>query len=79
MLLQVVVQHWGQRMRNPKVYTIKEFTREPAGGLMFEDRQRGRISVADYFADEYGAHLEYPHLPCARVNRQAAYPVEFCM
>lgn len=37
-----------------------------------------KISVADYFAQNYKIRLTYPNLPCVKTKRGGEIPLELC-
>ncbi|KAJ3021117.1 hypothetical protein HKX48_009212 [Thoreauomyces humboldtii] len=59
------------RSNGRKKYNINKIGDTPASRLMFEHATNGvtrKISVADYFREQYNITLQYPHLPCFSVG-----------
>jgi len=83
--LQIEVIH----LKISKKYKIKGLSRESANDIFFEWTKRGvrgekifegKISVAQYFKQEY-QELQLPHLPCIVVrggSRPTYFPIEVC-
>ncbi|KAF8788013.1 protein argonaute-4-like [Argiope bruennichi] len=71
-------------LRYRRKYRVIKLTQESANAKMFTattaDGQSVRMSVAQYFAQNYTA-LRYPHLPCIQVNPEKKgifIPIEVC-
>jgi eukaryotic translation initiation factor 2C len=80
--LKIEITHCGQMRRK---YRVCNVTRRPAQTqtfpLMLENGQTVECTVAKYFADKYGIHLKYPHLPCLQVGQEQKHtylPPEVC-
>ena len=72
----------GMRKRQ---YRVLELRRKPANQelitLKEEDGKEVKVSVADYFKQQYGVELKWPGLPCLWVgsrDKTTYIPVEFC-
>ena len=66
-------------------YRVLELRRKPASQelitLKEENGKETKVSVADYFKQEYGVELTLPGLPCIWVgsrDKTTYIPVEFC-
>ncbi|KAJ3017212.1 hypothetical protein HKX48_003664 [Thoreauomyces humboldtii] len=59
------------RSNGRRKYNINKISDTPASRLVFDHATNGvtrKISVADYFKEQYNITLQYPHLPCFSVG-----------
>ena len=67
--------HRGDMKQKFKIHSI---TNETANTWMFDNEKAGRkVSVAEYFKEEYNIVLKYPNLPLVlKSNKKTAFPIE---
>ena len=89
--IKFLVNHRG-KVGDPKIYTGKGLVWDiakygPEGGnsktITFEkkNRQTGqskRISIYDYFNEEYKIRLQFPNLPILETSKGSYFPLELC-
>ena len=74
----------GKQVRsshNERRWRIRGIASESATASAFVNEVETRISVADYFEQQYGIVLKLPHLPCLKVGRTldpVEIPMELC-
>ncbi|CAG8447612.1 8562_t:CDS:10 [Diversispora eburnea] len=70
------VIHRGQKKT---VYRVRGITTESADRLLFSfNKEKRKITVAEYFYCTYGRKLEFETLPCIIVNKEVLMPMEVC-
>ncbi|KAK1413740.1 hypothetical protein QVD17_35520 [Tagetes erecta] len=75
--IKVFVSH-RETVQRYKVYCL---TDEPTESLWFSDRGGGKLSVLEYFKEQYGYEIEYGNLPCLQTSRRRPcyLPMEVCV
>ncbi|KAK9837636.1 hypothetical protein WJX74_001800 [Apatococcus lobatus] len=78
--IKVIMEVRGEGIK--RGYRATGLTEEPASDAMFMNEQENKeMSVAEYFQQQYGIRLTYPHLPCITAGSRAApkwVPLELC-
>ncbi|CAH8667580.1 unnamed protein product [Dicrocoelium dendriticum] len=66
---------YKEKTGHARRFTVFELSRTPASQLMIPDLNQ---TVADYFSEKYSIVLQYPELPCVKVNnnRDVFFPME---
>ena len=83
-LVMAAKQLTGKHIRsshNERRWRIRGIANESATASVFVNEAETRISVADYFEQQYGIVLKLPHLPCLKVGREfdpVEIPMELC-
>lgn len=72
--------------KDQKRYTVDGFTDTPVNNTFFTRKvaqadgstKEVKVSVADYFLQNYRIRLQYPGLPCVSSKRGGNFPLELC-
>ncbi|CAG8717479.1 3492_t:CDS:2, partial [Acaulospora morrowiae] len=74
--VKIISVHREQRK---PINIVKDLTKEPASRIIFYyEKEKRKISIAEYFHLTYGRKLEFEELPCVAVNQDVFLPLEVC-
>lgn len=59
----------------PRTMTVKKIEKKGPAAYMF-DKDGVQMSVLQYMQQQHNARIQFPHAPCAIVNKDAAFPME---
>ncbi|GFY40825.1 protein argonaute-2 [Trichonephila inaurata madagascariensis] len=67
----------------PREYVIKEVSPKSANDITFTTTKNSKTretNIKNYFYQEYGIRLQFPHLPCllVKANKEVCLPFEVC-